>query len=263
MTLNNVYNVIFTKIKKRDDLNLELTNITYIKNKRTILDNINLNFKGYCNGILGPNGSGKSTLLKIATGIIKPTSGTVKVGFRDLTSITRGDLSKLITYIPQDRENISGFTVFEYVELGRYPYREIFGSTSQNSKVIIDECLNTVGLIDRSEDLVNHLSGGEMQILRIARALAQRTKIILFDEPTSNLDLKNSRKISDIISHLSELGAITLIASHDIRFINQVCDNVALIKSGKLFKLGTPNQVINNKNIIDAYDLSYDFKEFF
>ena len=97
MTLNNVYNVIFTKIKKRDDLNLELTNITYIKNKRTILDNINLNFKGYCNGILGPNGSGKSTLLKIATGIIKPTSGTVKVGFRDLTSITRGDLSKLIT----------------------------------------------------------------------------------------------------------------------------------------------------------------------
>ena len=70
-------------------------------------------------------------------------------------------------------------------------------------------------------------------------------------------------KISDIISHLSELGAITLIASHDIRFINQVSDNVALIKSGKLFKLGTPNQVINNKNIIDAYDLSYDFKEVF
>lgn len=242
-------------------MKLDLKEISFTDNNNNILKQINLELRSNCIGLLGSNGSGKTTLLKIISGIIKQSSGSIILNNIDIKDIPKNKLAKLITYIPQERENVSGFSLYEYVELGRYPYREIFGATNEISKQMINYSLESVGLIDRSGDMVDILSGGEMQVLRIARALAQDTKTILFDEPTSNLDLKNSIMVFNIISKLVEKGIQAIISSHDLKLINKITNYIVMLNKGEVYKFGPKNIIMNTQNLINTYELDYDFKE--
>ena len=242
-------------------MKLDLKEISFTDNNNKILKHINLELKSNCIGLLGSNGSGKTTLLKVMSGIIKQSSGSIILNDININNISKNKLAKLITYIPQERENVSGFSLYEYVELGRYPYREIFGITNDISKEMINYSLESVGLIHRSSHMVDILSGGEMQILRIARALAQDTKTILFDEPTSNLDLKNSIMVFNIISKLVDKGIQAIISSHDLKLINKITDYIVMLKKGHVYKFGPKDMTMNTKNLMNTYELDYDFKE--
>ena len=204
---------------------------------------------------MGQNGSGKTTLMKLISKVIDPTDGEVLIDGINIKDIKKYYLAKLITYVSQDRENIQGFTVFEYAEMGRFPYQNFYGKYDNNSLEVIENSLRLVNLYKRRDDLVNNLSGGEMQILRIARALTQDTEIVLFDEPTSNLDIKNTKRVKDLIFKLKDMGKKILISTHDIDFAESISDFIFMIKEGKLIYSGIKEKVLTKENIIDCYDL--------
>ena len=236
-------------------MSIKIKRLSYSPNNINVLDNISLDINGGITTFLGQNGSGKTTLMKLISKLIDPTNGEVLINDINVKDIKKYDLSKLITYISQDRENIQGFTVFEYAEMGRFPYQNFYGKYDNKSLEAIENSLRIVNLYKRRDDLVNNLSGGEMQILRIARALTQDTEIILFDEPTSNLDIKNTKRVKDLILKLKDLGKKILISTHDINFAESISDFIFMIKEGKLIYSDIKEKALTKENIIDCYDL--------
>ena len=170
-------------------MKIELRNINFEPNKKVVIHDINLSINRGITTLLGQNGSGKTTLMKLMCNITEPTSGEIFINSDNIVNISRNQIAKKLSYVSQDRENLQGFTVYEYVEMGRFPYQNIFGNYDDLSKKIIESSLKTVNMFERKDEFVNNLSGGEMQIIRIARSLTQDVDMILFDEPTSNLDL--------------------------------------------------------------------------
>tara|TARA_Y100000817_G_scaffold49419_1_gene35316 strand:- start:1932 stop:2675 length:744 start_codon:yes stop_codon:yes gene_type:complete len=243
-------------------LSIKIKRLSYSPNNINVLDSISLDINGGITTFLGQNGSGKTTLMKLISNLIEPTIGEVLINGINVKDLKKYDLSKLITYISQDRENIQGFTVFEYVEMGRFPYQNFYGKYDNNSQKFINESLKLVNLFKRKNDFVDNLSGGEMQILRISRALVQDTNIILFDEPTSNLDLKNTRRIKDLLFKLKEMNKRIIVSTHDINFANSISDIIFMIKNGKVIYSGDKKEILNKNNIIDCYDLNdYDSED--
>jgi len=236
-------------------LSIEIKRLSYLPNNINVIDNISLMMNEGISTFLGQNGSGKTTLMKLISKVIDPTDGEVLIDGINIKDIKKYYLAKLITYVSQDRENIQGFTVFEYAEMGRFPYQNFYGKYDNNSLGVIENSLRLVNLYQRRHDLVNNLSGGEMQILRIARALTQDTKIILFDEPTSNLDIKNTKRVKDLIYKLKDMGKNILISTHDIDFAESISDFIFMIKEGKLIYSGIKEKVLTKENIINCYDL--------
>ena len=243
-------------------MSIKIKRLSYSPNNINVLDSISLDINGGITTFLGQNGSGKTTLMKLISNLIEPTIGEVLINGINVKDLKKYNLSKLITYISQDRENIQGFTVFEYVEMGRFPYQNFYGKYDNNSQKFINESLKLVNLFKRKNDFVDNLSGGEMQILRISRALVQDTNIILFDEPTSNLDLKNTRRIKDLLFKLKEMNKRIIVSTHDINFANSISDIIFMIKNGKVIYSGDKKEILNKNNIIDCYDLNdYDSED--
>ena len=243
-------------------MSIKIKRLSYSPNNINVLDSISLDINGGITTFLGQNGSGKTTLMKLISNLIEPTIGEVLINGINVKDLKKYDLSKLITYISQDRENIQGFTVFEYVEMGRFPYQNFYGKYDNNSQKFINESLKLVNLFKRKNDFVDNLSGGEMQILRISRALVQDTDIILFDEPTSNLDLKNTRRIKDLLFKLKDMNKRIIVSTHDINFASSISDIIFMIKNGKVIYSGAKEEILNKNNIIDCYDLNdYDSED--
>ena len=236
-------------------MSFSLLKINYLKNGKNILSDISLNLSEKSIGILGHNGSGKTTLIKILAGIIQPTSGRVIFDQKNLKSISHLDRAKNIGYVQQDRENVIGFTLYEYVELGTFPHKNFLNFNKKVNPKLIYDALETVGLLNRKNELVENLSGGEMQILRIARVLAQKTRVILFDEPTSNLDLKNAHQVSSLIKKLNSQGIQTIVTSHDFRILKDISSFLCLLKDGVLVDFGQTKDVLTYENIINAFEL--------
>ena len=180
-------------------LKIELKNIKFEPEKKVVIDDISLKIDAGITTFLGQNGSGKTTLMKMISNITDQTSGEIFINNQNITRLSRNYLSKTLSYVSQDRENLQGFTVFEYVEMGRFPYQNLIGTYDEKSKKIIDKSLKTINMHKRKDEFVNNLSGGEMQILRIGRSLVQDVDLILLDEPTSNLDINNTILVLSLI----------------------------------------------------------------
>ena len=236
-------------------MKIELRNINFVPNNKVVIKNVNLTINNGITTLLGQNGSGKTTLMKLMCNIKEPTSGEIFINNDNIINISRNQVARKLSYVSQDRENIQGFTVYEYVEMGRFPYQNFMGTYDNSSKLIIDRSLKTVNMHDRKEDFVNNLSGGEMQILRIARSLAQNVDLILFDEPTSNLDINNTIVVKELILELKKQGKNIIISTHDINFANSVSEYIYMIKNGEIFDHGITSEVLIKNNIIECYDL--------
>ena len=212
-------------------MEIELKNINFKPSKKVVINNINLSINKGITTLLGQNGSGKTTLMKLICNIIEPTSGEIFINSENIISISRNQLAKKLSYVSQDRENLQGFTVYEYVEMGRFPYQNIFGNYDDLSKKIIESSLKTVNMFERKDEFVNNLSGGEMQIIRIARSLTQDVDMILFDEPTSNLDINNTIVVKELILELKKQGKNIIISTHDIIFAKSLSEYIYMINN--------------------------------
>ncbi len=236
-------------------LQIDRVQYSYESNKAFIKD---LSFTvgvGEFIGLLGANGSGKSTIMKLASGILKPTSGTVSLWGKELRTFNNRDRAKLISYLPQTLDITVPFTVKELVSMGLYPY-DIPPAMSA------DEALDVVGLAGKADAHLTDLSGGERRRTFIAMTLVQGTGLLLLDEPLANLDIKYQIELVRLLKKLRETRNISVVmALHDINIALQF-DTVMLIKDGNLIGTGVPKAVLTRDMLKRAFDVNMEVRQF-
>lgn len=210
--------------------------------------------KGSFIGILGPNGCGKTTLLRALSRIIDPAAGTVVVDGRAIGDYSIRDLATVMGAVPQETAVTFDFTVEEIVQMGRHPYVGRLSSFGEEDYEICRHAMditNTAYLADR---LVTEISGGERQRVLIARALAQKPRVLLLDEPTSHLDISHQIEILSIIRGL--VPEVTVIGVfHDINLAAYFCDTVILMERAHIAAVGTPAGVLTGRNIREIFNI--------
>ncbi|MDP2754236.1 MAG: ABC transporter ATP-binding protein [Nitrospirota bacterium] len=235
---------------------LELYNVgfQYYRNKK-FLNNLAFSVgNGEFIGLLGANGSGKSTILKLASGILKPSEGHVKLWGKLLQSYKNKDRAKLLCYLPQLFDINVPFKVRELVGMGLYPY-------DIPPEITVDEALALVGLKEKSESYITNLSGGERRRTFIAMTLLQGAGLLLLDEPLANLDIKYQIEIQRLLRELKEKKNISIImALHDINMALQF-EKVMLIKDGRILGIGEPETVLTRDLLKEAFDVDIEIKK--
>ncbi|MCG0276084.1 MAG: ABC transporter ATP-binding protein [Thermosediminibacteraceae bacterium] len=236
---------------------LEVKNLTYSYKKRKILEDICLEINsGEFVGILGPNGSGKTTLLNNINRWLIPQKGSVLIDGKRIQSMSTKTLAKYVATVPQETSLDLGFTVEEIVMMGRNPYLRNFEREKPEDKAIVEECMKAVGVWNLKDRYINELSGGEKQRVLIARALAQQPKVLVLDEPISHLDINFKWEILELLKNLCKTLKIIVIAVlHDINLASIFCDKLLLLKNGKIFKAGIPQEVITEQNLFEVFNV--------
>lgn len=202
--------------------------------------------------VLGPNGVGKTTLLKCLNGILRPRHGSVFIDAIETRSLGRGELARLMGYVAQQGEP-SRLTVYDLILLGRKPY--IQWAAGHEDHAVVASVIDLLKLDDLSLKYVDEISGGEFQMVQIARALAQQPRVMLFDEPTSNLDIRNQKRIMSTLKHIvksHEMAAV--MAIHDINLALRYADKFVLMSKGRVYAAGG-REVISAAHISEVYDV--------
>lgn len=206
--------------------------------------------------LLGPNGSGKTTLLKCIGALLPVPPGMVAICGRDLASYARSELARAVGYVPQSHSPSFPFSVFEVVLMGRASHLGIFDQPSVRDRAKAEEALRTVGMLGMRERAYTQISGGERQLVLIARALAQEPKLLLLDEPTAHLDFKNQYTTLETVRRLSrEKGIAVIMSLHDPNQALIYSDRVALMRGGEILHLGPPSEVVNEATVGEVYAL--------
>jgi iron complex transport system ATP-binding protein len=206
--------------------------------------------------LLGPNGSGKTTLLKCINALLKPKTNCVYVDGRDVLKMKESELAKLMGYVPQSHSPIFPYTVLDVVLMGRTSHLGVFQQPSRADIHKAEEALRSVGLYNLRDRPYTEISGGERQLVLIARALAQEPKVILLDEPTAHLDFKNQFKVLKIIRRVAKEKDVAVIMSlHDPNLAYLFSDLIALMKDGKIIACSDPSNVITRENIKTVYGI--------
>jgi ABC-type cobalamin/Fe3+-siderophores transport system ATPase subunit len=204
-------------------------------------------------GLLGANGSGKSTILKLASGILKPSHGSIRLWGKPLQSYKNRDKAKLLCYLPQLLDVNVPFTVRELVSMGLYPYDIL-------PEMTVAESLEVVGLTEKSESYMRNLSGGERRRAFIAMTLLQGAGLVLLDEPLANLDIKYQIEIMRLLRELRDKKQITIImALHDINMALQF-ERVMVVKNGSIVGMGNPEMVLSEDLLKEAFDVSIEMR---
>ncbi|MBZ4666294.1 MAG: transporter related protein [Mahella sp.] len=208
-------------------------------------------------GILGPNGSGKTTLLRHISAALKPQSGVILLNGVDVFTMRRRMLARKIAYVPQNTTAEFEFTAMDVVMMGRIPYMKGFQSESRADMNAVKQAMDMTGTWQFRERSITELSGGELQRVMIARALAQQPEILMLDEPTAHLDLQFQMEILDLLRRLADHHGLTVIVVlHDINLAVQFCDKVVFMQSGSIIADGRPQDVITEQLISDVYNVT-------
>jgi iron complex transport system ATP-binding protein len=240
---------------------IKIDNFSFSIDSKNILKNISLTVNhGDYVSIIGPNGAGKSTLLKCIIRIYTGGTGEINIDGRSLHSYRQKELAKLISYVPQSEGRNLEFSVYEFVMMGRYPYLNPFSSVSLEDKKAVHEALLLTETVDLSDRSMNTLSGGEKQNVLIAAAIAQGSKILLLDEPTTFLDPKHQSDISRTLKKVNQVNNITIVSvTHDINSATLISDNIIVLKEGSVAFSGKPEEVMKNQILRKIYDKSFIF----
>ncbi|MCC5911291.1 MAG: ABC transporter ATP-binding protein [Clostridiaceae bacterium] len=234
-------------------MSLQVRNLSFKYHRDNILENISFDIEaGNLLGLLGPNGMGKSTLLKCISHILPPQSGNIIIFEKNLRSFSIKEKAKIISYVPQSTYSSFPMSVVDTVLMGRIPYINM--KITKNDKDKAFAALEMLNLEDYAFKNINELSGGERQQVIIARSIAQEPSLLILDEPTSNLDLKNQMDVLEKIKNIvKEKKLIAIIAIHDINLASMFCDKLLLLKDRTIIAEGQNKDIINENNIRQVY----------
>jgi ABC-type cobalamin/Fe3+-siderophores transport system ATPase subunit len=185
--------------------------------------------------VVGPNGAGKSTLLRCLDGLLRPSSGEVRVGAMPVAALSRRDLARLVSYVPQVAGGLGELSVASFVELGRYPHLGPWQELGPADRAAVDEALELTETVAFAARRVDTLSGGERQRVLIAAALAQGGRILLLDEPTTYLDYRHQVQVVELLERLhAVLGLTVIMVTHDLNAGAAAADLVLALKAGRV-----------------------------
>ena len=206
--------------------------------------------------LIGPNGAGKSSVLRAAAGLVSYT-GSVAINQTEIPAASARWRAQHIAYVPQAPVIPTDMSVYEYVLLGRNPYINYFSSETSHDRDVIDRVLSRLDLVQFSERKLGTLSGGEIQRLVIARALAQEAPVLLLDEPTSALDIGHQQQALELVDSLRREQGLTIIsAMHDLTLAGLYADRLVLMHEGHRVAEGTAKQVLKSETLAEFYGVS-------
>lgn len=203
--------------------------------------------------LLGPNGCGKTTLFKTLLGLLPRLGGRIEFEGRDIADFSRRDFARRIAYVPQASTAYFPFDVLDVVLMGRASHIGSFAMPSMSDRRAAEDALDTLGIGHLASRLYTAVSGGERQMVLIARALAQDPQLVIMDEPTANLDFGNQARVLERIIDLAGSGLAIVLSTHDPGHAFVCADRVALMKKGQLVDLGPPEQVMTSTALYALY----------
>ncbi|HOD58959.1 MAG TPA: ABC transporter ATP-binding protein [Rectinema sp.] len=232
------------------------------KEDQPLLEDISLDVaRGQTLAILGPNGAGKTTLLSILSGRLSPRAGSVNLDSRPLISYSARERSRLIAFLPQLEKLAFNYRVLDFVLMGRTPCMEVLALPGKEDEEAALKALSLFGLDSFSMRNIGELSGGEFQLVRIARCLAQGASILILDEPASMLDPAHSRRIADALASLVESGKTLIYTTHDIGLVLFFRGSAVIISGGIVGWKGPVEDLHDPKLLAHTYGISFSNKE--
>jgi len=212
--------------------------------------------RGTVTMLLGPNGCGKTTLLKCMNALVVPEKGSIEINQKDIFKIGRGELARLVGFVPQSHTPSFPYTVGDIVLMGRVSCMGIFQQPSSEDYAKSDIAIELLGLSALRDRPYTQISGGERQLVLIARAIAQEPAALLLDEPTAHLDFKNQFMVLRMVKKIARERSMAVVMSmHDPNQALLFSDAVALISSGRLLSMGKPEEVISPESMKQLYGM--------
>lgn len=211
--------------------------------------------------VLGPNGSGKTTLFRTLLGLLPAQGGAVRLDGVDISGWSPRALARVMGYVPQAHMAYFPFTVLETVLMGRTARLGPFATPSRADVAVAERMLELLHITHLRDAVYTRVSGGERQLALIARALAQEPKLLVMDEPTASLDFGNEMRVLSHIRALARRGIAVVLSTHDPDHAFYCADRVALLKDGRLVRLGPPAEVITAESLHDLYGVDVDVLE--
>jgi iron complex transport system ATP-binding protein len=206
--------------------------------------------------VLGPNGGGKTTLFRTLLGLLEPHGGSVQVDGSPLRSLGRAEIARRVGYVPQGHTAYFAFTVREFVLMGRTAHLGVFASPGKNDLAVAERVLESLGIAPLADKPVTEISGGERQLALVARALAQKPKLLVLDEPTASLDFGNQVRVLQRIGALARSGISILFSSHDPDHAFLCAQRALLLAEGRVLEIGAPRDVIRPDTLERMYRVS-------
>ncbi|MFQ5686322.1 MAG: ABC transporter ATP-binding protein [Candidatus Scalindua sp.] len=235
--------------------NVTVEQLYYSYTETPFIHDLSFDFKaGELFNVVGPNGAGKTTLLYLLGGIIKPQAGQILLDGIPLSSFKRQALARIMTIIPAESNIAFDFTVYDIVSMGRYPYHSPLEPLTGNDHEIIREAIERAVLTKYEDKIFNQLSSGERQRVLIARSLAQKTSILLMDEPTVHLDIHyqlDVYRLAQSLAHDKNLSIFMI--SHNLNYASMYSDRIMLMHEGRIVKIGVPDDIFQPELLSDVY----------
>ena len=234
---------------------LELRRVDVAYRDRQVLRGVDLSVQaGEVVGLVGPNGCGKTTLIKAVTQVIRCQGGEVRLNGRLASSLTRRELARLASVVPQNAPLPAGYSALDVVLMGRTPHLRFLQQDGADDRRQAREALTTVGARHLADRRVDQVSGGERQMIALARALAQNTPLLLLDEPTASLDIAHQIAVFQLLRDLAHAEHFTvLVTVHDLVLASLYCDRVALMQEGRVVFAGLSADVLTTEHVAQTY----------
>lgn len=225
-----------------------------------IIDDLSLVLpEGKITSLVGPNGCGKSTLLNTFARLHKPSQGSVLLDGRHVATMPTKEVARRLAFLPQSVSVPPGVTVRELVGYGRYPHQGLGGTASEDDRDAVEWAMRATGTTQFAHRMADSLSGGERQRAWIAMALAQRTGVLLLDEPTTFLDIKHQLGTLSLVRRLNEEHGITVgMVLHELNHAVCYSDNIVMMKQGAVVAVGAPEAVMTRENITGVFGVDVE-----
>ena len=218
------------------------------------IDGVSLDIAGgACTAVIGPNGSGKSTLLRLLLGVYRPAQGSVSFRGRSLHTWSRAALAREVGVVPQGEEIVFPLTVRELVAMGRYPHLGAWRREGPTDRAAIDDAMARCDVAALAGRPLATLSGGERQLARVARALAQQPDALALDEPTVALDIQHEMAIFELLRVMGQRGVTVLLVTHNLNLAARYADRLVLLSRGRVASQGSPVEVLRRDLVESVY----------
>ena len=222
----------------------------YEVDAKSLLDGVDLHVKrGQFVGLIGPNGAGKTMLLRAIAGVLSYSEGVVLLDGTDVKNGSLKNIAKAMALVPQVAPYTQGFTALELVLMGRYPHMSRFQIEGREDNLIARNAMRLTETEQFTDRTLDTLSGGERQRIFVSRALAQQPRVLLLDEPTSNLDVLHQLKVISMVRKMVDDGLTAIAAIHDLQMAARYCDRLVLMKDGRILAKGSPEEVLTPETI--------------
>jgi iron complex transport system ATP-binding protein len=234
---------------------VELKQVSYAYDGPLVIDGLSFTVKeGEFLGVIGPNGSGKTTLLRLLSKVLQPGKGEVLLSGQNLRRFSQRQVARVVAVVPQETSVYFPFTAREVVLMGRSPHLGPFAIEGPRDLEACEEAMALTDTLHLADRILVELSGGEKRRVIIARALAQRPRILLLDECATFLDIRHKLEIFEIVKRLNEQQGLTVISvEHDLNMASRYAKRLLLLQQGRLFALGSPQEVLTVQNIQQVF----------